>query len=217
MEAGMIALIDLVDRLSEDVPAEGGVPSAEQYERAIKEAVADFGRRAGRKKFASLNITSGVATYDLPADFLKMINLPAFRSRGERVMVTASGLVPLTCGGYAEDYSIVNGKITFRPTPTYTLEREYTYKAGFALTEDEYSGSYDDMGDEEAGIILLKAQALALGKQAAATGGGFSYSQGDVSVNTASQAQSSAAQSADLELQYRRAVENYIGTLLRVG
>ena len=52
----MLELNDLVTRLQEDCPAEAGVPSEAQYERAIKSAVADFGNRAGRVKRATLQI-----------------------------------------------------------------------------------------------------------------------------------------------------------------
>jgi hypothetical protein len=219
-----IALSELVEELQENVPAVNGVPILGQYERAVTDAVADFGRRVGRKKFGTLNVVSGTATYDLPADFLKMISLPKLMAQhehngyGGEVLNTHAGLVPLPRHGFREETSIVNGQITFRPTPRYTLAREYSYKAGFALTEDDDGAYYyDELGEEEAGIIQFLAQSLAKGKLAAAAGGGISYKQGDVSVDTTNQSQNLFTSVDALKAQYVAAVENYIGTIVELG
>jgi hypothetical protein len=225
MEAGMIALIDLLLRLQEDVPVSRGAPSEEQYQRAVVDAVADFGRRVGRKKFATLNIVSGAATYDLPADFLKMISVTRpvayhhndYSSVCSGVLNTVDGLIPLPRGGFREDYSIVNGQITFRPTPRYSMAREYSYKAGYALSDDGYLGAYDDMSEEEAAIILLLAKSKAKSIQAAVAKDGISYRQGDVSVDTTGQANELFSKADAFKKEYDAAVQNYIGIVAWAG
>jgi len=212
----MITLDDLIERLEVDVAAEDGTPSEAQYEQAIKDAVADFGRRAGRKKFSALTVVAGTATYDLPADFLRMIALAGMPTQNN-VLNTAMGLIPLPQSGFHEDTSIVKGQIIIRPTPAYTLTREFSYKAGWALTEDDYGGYYDEMGEEEAGIVMLYAQSLAISKQVNALGGGFAYSQGDVRVDTGNQKSGLQSRADALRSEYLTAVSNYNGHYMVMG
>ncbi len=213
----MIHLSELVEKLQSDVPAQDGVPSETQYERAIKDAVADFGRRAGRKKISALNIVSGTAGYDLPADFLKIIKLSGLYA-GDGVLNTASGLVPLSAD-YEETYTVANGVITFYPTPGYTMQRTLTYKAGWALTADEYGEVYEDLGEAEADIILLAAKAVAVTMiaNAAAGEGGFSYRQGDVSVDLSGHVNGLQQSAAALRSEYLAAVDAYNGSILVMG
>lgn len=213
----MIYLAEIIERLTEDVPAQDGVPSETQYERAVKDAVADFGRRAGRVKRSTLNIIAGTASYDLPDDFLSMIAMSGIVG-ADGVLNTAYGLIPVSTG-FAESFTIANRVITFSPTPSYNVSRAYRYKAGWAISgEDELAG-YEDMSEDEAAIVLLKAKALAVGKiaSAAASEGGFSYRQGDVTVDLSGHVSGLQASVLALDTEYLAAVEIYVGTVLVMG
>jgi hypothetical protein len=213
----MIYLAEIIERLEEDVPAQDGVPSESQYERAVKDAVADFGRRAGRVKLGTLNIIAGTASYDLPDDFLSMIALTGIVS-ADGVLNTAQGLIPVSTG-FAEHYTIANRVITFSPTPTYSVGRSYRYKAGWAISGEDDQSGYEDMSEDEAAIVLLKAKALAVGKiaAAAASEGGFSYRQGDVTVDLSGHVSGLRASALALDTEYLAAVEIYVGTVLVMG
>jgi hypothetical protein len=211
----MIALATLVDELKEDVPVENSVPSDEQFEYAIQRAVEDFGRRAGRIKRETLSIVSGTSTYDLPADFIKLINLVSYYTENG-VLNTPSGLIPLS-GTYVEEHLVNNGQIKFYPTPTYSMDREYRYKAGWALTVDSGGDFYEDLGEVEAAIALKYAKALVLKNKADALGGGFNYRQGDMQVDTGMQADSLRKDQEAAKADYLAAVETYVGTVLVMG
>ncbi|HUV64046.1 MAG TPA: hypothetical protein VMW24_09115 [Sedimentisphaerales bacterium] len=203
-----ITLATLVSRLQADVPAVDSVPSSDQYTRAIKDAVADFSRRCGTEKIDSLSIVSGTAAYTLPDDFLKMIMLESFAT-ADGVLITGEGIIPLSTT-WEERHYIRGLTITFNPTPSYTMTREYRYKAAWALNDD--GDEYEDMGEEEAGIILLRAATACLTKQSNVMAPeAFSYQQGDVSVNTGTQTLAVRAQLDSVEKSYLEACEKYNG------
>lgn len=197
-----VAFDYLVTLLQADVPARGGVPSAAQYERAIKDAVADFSRRRPMTLITTLSIISGTASYDLPDDFLFDIKLDDFTAL-DGIIHTSAGIVPLS-SDWNERYTINGRTITFTPTPSYTLERTLRYAAGHVLNESEV---YPYLTDEDAGILLLKAQAIALRKQAlaavtASIGEIVEYAIGDERVKKSSPSQVLSAQASSLEAQY---------------
>lgn len=206
-----IQLSDLVTQLAEDIPAENGVPSESQYTQAVKEAVVDFGNRAGRTKQAKLNIVAGTDAYTLPADFLKMIQLPSLNS-GQDVAITPDGIIPLSAN-FRETYTIVGGQIIFDPVPTYTMVRSYRYKAGYALDE----GIYPELTETHVVLLMKLARSLALRRKANAAGGGINYRQGDVSVDTTQHATSLALQADALKSDYLDAVDAYNGATLVMG
>jgi len=207
-----IALSDLIEQLQEDVPAVDSVPSEAQYERAVKDAVRDFSRRAGQEKLAEIEVVSGSATYDLPTDFLSVIAWQGIWSP-DNILNTPQGLIPVP-EGWRERINIRNGQLTILPTPTYSMTRELRYKAGWALTEDDYGDFYDDMGEEEAAIVLLKARALAQTKKDnAASTGGYKYQVGSVSVDTTSQASAAGSSVESLESEYLERVKIYVGNV----
>lgn len=152
-----ISLADLVARLQDDVPAVAGVPTDDSYIRMVKEAARDFSRRCGLVKRATLSIVSGTASYALAADFMKLITLVRLVSH-DGIINSPAGLIPVP-EGFCEEHTIANGQITFSPTPSYVLAREYKYKAGWALNS---SSVYETMGEAEADIVLMKAKALSL-------------------------------------------------------
>lgn len=211
-----MSLDELVNRLSEDVPADGGVPSALQYQNAVEDAVSDFSERCGVEAITSISVASGTATYDLPADFLKVIKLQSFG--GQEVLHSADGLIPVPAG-WCERYTIRNGQITFRPTPTYTMTRELRYKAAWVLTDDEeYASGVYEMGEREARIVLLKAQAIALTKQANAQAStSIKYSFGAVSEDLSGGSDSTRKNSNDIEREYDKACEVYNGQHVSYG
>jgi len=207
------ALSDLISRLQEDVPARGGIPSEAQCERLVKDAVADFGRRAGRLKIATLNVVSGTASYVLPDDFVSMVRLTSL-SGSDGILNFGSGLIPVSTN-WSERTVIAAGWITFYPTPAYTLERDYEYKAGWALDVNE---AYLEMGDTEAGILLQLAAAKVLGLQASkAAQEAWQYQLGAERVSKEQLADKLRAQGEALRAQYIEAIQVYAGTRLTVA
>jgi hypothetical protein len=203
-----IELADLVEQLQADVPAVDGVPSADQYERAITDAARDFSRRCGTEKIATLNVVNGTATYALADDFLKLIMLESFAT-ADGILISSAGIIPLDAN-WEERYTIRNNQITFVPTPTYTMARDYRYKAAWILNDEE--NKYEDMGEEEAAIILLRAQAACLTKQSNAMAPeAMDYQQGDVRVSTGTQTLAIRAQLEAVEKQYLDACDKYNG------
>ena len=202
-----VAFDDLVAQLQADVPARGGVPSTAQYERAVKEAVADFSRRRPMTLITTLAIVGGTASYALPDDFLFVIKLDDFTAL-DGIIHTATGIVPLA-SDWNERYTVNGRTMTFTPTPNYTLARRLCYAAGHVLDESDV---YPYLTDEDAGILLLKAQAIALRKQAlaavtAATGEIVEYAIGDERVKKSSPSERLSAAASSLEAQYLAAVQ----------
>lgn len=212
-------LSDLVAILSDEVPQSGGVPTSAQYEQAIKDAVTDFSRRCGREKLATLNIVSGTATYDLPADFLTLIMLESFSSL-DGVIVSSAGIIPLE-REWNEEYTIRNRQITFFPTPTYNMARDFAYKAAWVLTtadEDYGVQEYATLTDDEAQIVLLKAQGIAISKKASALQGStMSYSLGAVKVDKGGAVENYTKQEYALHGEYVQACNQYNGASLLGG
>jgi hypothetical protein len=176
-------LANLVSELQSEVPAVNSVPTTAQYQQAIKDAALEFSRRCGQAKWAELTVVSGTPTYDLAADFLGLISLEMMVGV-DGVMVSNTGLIPVSAD-WEEEYTIRNKQITFTPTPTYSLTRDYKYKAGWILTGTTGSETFAEMGDDEAQIVLIKAKSLAIEKRAnaLASSGGMKYSLGAVSVD----------------------------------
>jgi hypothetical protein len=213
---GGIALADLMQQLEEDVPARNNAPTASQYERCVLDASRDFSNRCGRVKISTLEVLAGTGNYDLPMDFLRMIKLDRLNS-SNGIINTAQGLIPAPTN-WSEKYIIAGRKITFDPTPTYTLTRSIEYKAGWALTEDEgdYTEStYADMTEDESRIVLLKAAALALKMQANAVAlDGWRYSIGAESVDKTGQTAAIEARLSAVEKEYLAAVDAYNGSAI---
>lgn len=203
------ALSALVTQLQGYVPASGGIPSADQYEQAIKDAVNNFNDRVGFKRRASLSIVANTATYALPADFLKVIELVTLPSNG-MVTIVGSNLILGSPGhtGLKEEWEILSGQITFYPTPGYTGTRYLWYKAGHVLDEDD---AYPHMDDADAGLIMLKARALSLRLKADQASAGLTYRFGDVQVQK--QITGDQTKATNLEKDYNDAIEKRIGII----
>lgn len=157
----MSSLSSLTTELITDVPAINGTPSSAQYTQAITDAISDLGRRVPLKKYTTLSIVSGTASYALPSDFLRLIRLAPL-SDPSGVLISSDGLVPLArCS--REQYTIAAGEITFLPTPTYSLTRDLWYAATYTLSGDAYA----DLDQSRAQIALMRARAIAIGLQVA--------------------------------------------------
>ena len=209
----MTTLAVLLAQLQSEVPAVSSVPTTAQYTQAIKDAVLDFSRRCGIGKWAELSIISGTAAYTLPADFLSLITLEMITGVDD-VIISQNGLIPVSAN-WEEEYSIINKTITFTPTPTYTLTRDYKYKAGWALTGTNPNETYATMGDEEAQIVMLKAKQLAMEKisNAQASAGGMKYSLGAVSVDKGAGVQNLTTMMYALHGEFVKACDVYNGAV----
>lgn len=204
-----VSLVVLIDALQANVPARDGVPTAAQYEDAVRRAVRDYSQRRSLPRSVVLNVTRGQADYALPADFLHVIRLERLWG-AEGVLHSAEGLVPVPVG-FRERYSVAGLSLTFYPTPTYTLARRLFYAAGHVLDE---SDAYPDMTDADAAIVALKAQALALRAQAhavAAAGEMVEYQIGDERVKRADTVTLLSGRAESAEAAYEAAVRAAIG------
>lgn len=213
----MNTLAGLIAELQSEVPAVNSVPTTAQYTQAVKDAVLDFSRRCGLVKFAELNIVPNTATYALADDFLKLVTLESLVGV-DGVIITNSGIIPVSAD-WEEEYAIVNKQITFKPTPTYTLTRDYKYKAAWILTGASGSETYATLGDDEAQVVMLKAKSLAKEKlaNALASSGGMKYSLGAVSVDKGSGTDALISEVYQLHGQFVEACERYNGAALGIS
>jgi len=213
----MITLENLLLKLQSEVPAVNSAPTTDQYTQAIKDAAAEFSRRCGLTKFAELNIVSGTASYALPADFLKLVMLESLAG-ADGVIISNAGIIPVSAN-WEEKYQIVNKVITFKPTPTYTLTRDYKYKAAWILTGSSGNETYADMGDDEEQVVMLKAKQLA--KEALsnslASSGAMKYSFGAVSVDKGSGVDALLKDVYSLQGQFIEACEAYNGSRFEIS
>lgn len=199
------ALADMVAELQEDVPVVDGIPSDAQYERAIKDAIAEFSRRCGLKKVGTLSIVSGTSTYSLPVDFLKLIWLESLTGADD--VIIGQKLIPVNAN-WEEHYTIQNQTITFTPVPGYTLVRELQYKAGWVLDENN---AYP-LTDDEAEIVMLKAKSICFEKLANATAGaGFRYTVGNMSVDKSGMADGYSKRQSEHESKFEVECDKYNG------
>ena len=210
-----ILLDDLVTELAEDVPAEDGVPSTAQYEKAVLDAARAFSERCGVEQIATLSVVSGTAAYDLPADFLSLIALVGLTIQDD-VLITSGGLIPYG-STWEERFTIRNGQITFSPTPTYTLARELRYKAAWIATivDDEYDNTYEfaTLTEREKRIVMLKAEALAL-KKLANVSSGMKYSLGSVSFDGSGTGTGLLADAKAKDEEFEAECRKYNGTAM---
>lgn len=207
-----ISLETLTTRLTADVPSRNDVPSADQYERAVQVAVADYSQRKSLRRFFDVAVVAGTGTYTLPADFLRSLGLEGWGATPTGVLNTAAGLVPVSAG-YEEVITFEDGTMTIEPTPTYTMTRRLWYKAGHVLDEID---AYPLMDEADAGVILLRAQALALRMQAnVAVQEAWKYSEGDEAVDKTQLAKAMQDQAKALDAQYEAGLKQAIGAVVR--
>ena len=209
-----MTLAELVARLQEDIAQREAVPSETQYAQMVQDAVADYSRRRPLHRLTTLTIVSGTAEYDLPTDFLRLIRLEGLFSQ-DGVIHSTSGLIPVSAG-YEESFTIAGRTLTFYPTPSYSTSRDLTYAAAHVLE----GGEYPDMTEEDAGIVLLKAQALALQTQARASalaGEVVEYAIGDERVKRATVSEALSTQAKEAQQAYLEAVRAVVAPTGRRG
>lgn len=202
-----VSLSTLVSRLQSDVPARNSVPSAEQYERAVTDAVADFSRRCPMERSATLSIVSGTASYALPSDLVRLIQIESL-TNASGVILSDVGIIPVS-SSYSERLMVQGSNLTIYPTPEYTVDRDIWYLAGQVLDANQ---DYPDMDESMAGIVLLGAAAKALQWQAnAAALEAWQYQIGDERVNKERLADALRAQAQEFERRFQAAAASQSG------
>ena len=205
-----VSQAELIVRLQTDVPARDGVPSAEQYGYNVEDAVRDYSRRRPRTKVTTLSIVSDIASYDLPAEFIRLIRIasPAIVASDDGgILITSEGLVPFSAD-WREHYTIANSKISFHPTPSYSTTRDLWYAAGHVLAGADYA----EMGADDVEILLHRARSLALELQASkAAQEAWQYAIGDERVSKERLAAELRAAAELAEARYQRALDRAIG------
>lgn len=194
-----IGLDVLVSRLQAAVAVDGF-----DYEQAVRDAVTQLSQDCPILTSTTLGVVSGTATYDLPADFLFVVELLTLSS-ADNVLLSSDGLVPVSPAMRTERWYVEGSQLRLEPTPTYSMDRTLRYAAGYALA----SGAYARLNENGGRIALLYAQYLALRASAqAAAPNAWKYSIGDESVDK-SGAPSKIMEAADGVLkQYQLAVRS---------
>jgi hypothetical protein len=156
-------------------------------------------------RYGTINVVSGTATYSLADDFATMINLEsAIRPGG--VIISDAGIIPVP-DSYEEHHEIIDGEITFTPTPTYTVDLDYKYNARHVLDD---SSIYQNLSENAARIAMIYAQYLAITEIATSVAGtGFKYTIGDESVDKSQMAAGYWKQADRLLTQYQNAIKPY--------
>lgn len=202
----MISLDSLTERLMLAVPAWNEKPTSDQYQQAVIEAAADFSRRAPMTKATMLKVTLNQPMYLLPDDFVRLIRLEGGYN-GAGLINSAEGLIPVG-SDFREQIAVAGRTLSIYPTPGYTMRRRLLYQAAYV----EVEGNFEDMTEDAARVVLLKAQATALTLQAnAAAQRAWQYQIGDERVNMERQAGEMRAQAEALERTYLEAVTAYVG------
>lgn len=193
-------LADLALRLERAVPPRNGAPA--DYEALVREAVQQLGQDLPIVTTTTLTIVAGTAGYNLPADFLYVIEFPQPAAYGD-VMIT-NKLIPLPIGGLSERYYVEGDALRIEPVPAYSAARLVKYAATHAL---DGFGQYPRLSENGARIALLYAQHLALTEQAnAQAGDGWSYKIGDESVDKRGLAAAIQAQAGSALKAYETAL-----------
>lgn len=164
---------ELVTRLQKSVDAGDEF----DYVQAVQDAVEQLSQDVPIMTSTTLAIVSGVASYDLPADFLFVVELPGLAT-SDNVLLSDGGLVPLS-SGFQEVYYIEGDQVRFDPVPSFTLTRTLRYAARHVLA----AGVYPRLSENGARIALLYGRFLALQGKAVTAAGGFSYRIGDEAVD----------------------------------
>lgn len=206
-------LSTLINRLAGAVPDRNGVPTDDQYEQAVRDAVNDYSRRHPLRRTWVLHVIEGTATYELPADFLKLIILASLSSPDNQLINSPAGLIPISAN-WSERYTIAGKKITFFPVPGYSMARLMDYSALHLATGEAGTEEYEDMAIDDEDIVLLKAQSIALMLQAnAAAKLAWQYQIGDERVSMEKLSTELRAQANALGDQYLSAIAQRTGAL----
>lgn len=158
-----ITLLELTLRLQEAAPAVDGVPAT--WSQFVIDAVAKLGADCPLRASAALAVTAGQATYALPEDFVRLVQLAPLSATGG--VIVSNLLVPVASTA-ADERCIVEGDtLRIAPTPTYSASRTLEYEATYDLD----NGAYPRLTQNGARIALLYARHLVLSQQAGAAAG----------------------------------------------
>jgi hypothetical protein len=201
-----IALATLESRLQAKIVARDDVPA--DYGALVMDAVLQFSQDAPLIRTAEISIVSGTALYDLPSDFLSVIDLESLRRPGN-VLITNEGIIPLGAN-WEERWFVEGSQIRFDPAPTYTTSRRMRYAALYELGSDE---KYALLTENGARVALLYAQHLAIVEQAnVVAGDGWRYQIGDEMVDKSNQGKSMMGAADNLLKQYKAAIKRSYGS-----
>lgn len=194
-----ISIAQLADRLQRAVPARNEVPG--DYDRLAQDAVQQLSQDVPIITTATIQVTAGQATYDLPADFLFEIELAGMPVQGG-IIVGSNGLIPM--GADWQEAHYVEGDILrLDPVPTYSATRTLRYAAQHVAT----NGVYPRLSENGARVAMLYGQYLALLEQAnAVAGDGWAYKIGDESVDKRGQGSAIQAQASAALTNYQNAI-----------
>ena len=205
-----IPLVDIIERLTLDVPPANGVPTEMQYRAAVESAVNDLSERAGVVKTVDVSIVAGTGSYSLPADFIHLIK---FTSVFDRTILVAPGqkIIPMGSNFRGETIVASGGTLVISPTPNYTVVRTLVYKAGYILDVNE---DYQDLTRHLALIIAPKAAANLL-RQIATAGSpaAFRFSFGDLTVDKSNATKALSGAASQLEAEYASLVDKHNGPI----
>ena len=194
-----VSIAQLADRLQRTVPARNDVPG--DYERIAQDAVYQLSQDVPIITAATIQVTAGQATYDLPADFLYEIELVGLPVQGG-VIVSDGGLIPVS-NCWEETHYIEGDTLRFDPVPTYSTTRTLRYAAQHVAT----NGVYPRLSENGARVAVLYGQYVALLEQANATAGdAWSYKIGDESVDKRGQGAAIQAQASAALANYQNAI-----------
>jgi hypothetical protein len=199
-----ITLAGLVDRLELNVPAYGDVPTAAQYEQAVKDAVDDLSARAPRLRRTTLETVAGQADYTLPDDFLRLVEFDTYGAGEGGAFVTGAGIIPAGSRDYTEEIEIAGLTLTIVPTPTFNADRTLRYAAKYLL---DVSDQYPTLSDDLARVALKEAECVALRWIAqAATRDAWSYTVAEEKIDKQKQAAEFAARADRAHSDYLNAL-----------
>lgn len=156
-----VSLASLLSRVQAAVPARDDVPSREQYEQCVKDAVEDYGARRPMQKTTDVSVVSGTDSYDLPSDFVKLIKFESVLGQAG-VLNTSAGLIPVS-STFKERVMVQGGSLVISPEPTYSATRRLWYGAAHVLNSSDV---YPNMSEADARIVLQHAEWGALMIQA---------------------------------------------------
>ena len=194
-----IALAVLADSLQRAVPARNDVPG--NYERLAQDAVHQLSQDVPVITAATIQVTAGQATYELPTDFLFEIELGGALSSGG-IIVADNGLIPVGAG-WEETHYVEGDTLRLDPVPTYTTTRTLRYAAQYVPT----NGVYPRLSENGARVAMLYGQYLVLLEQAnAVAGDAWSYKIGDESVDKRGQGAAVQAQASAALTNYQNAI-----------
>ena len=194
-----VSIAQLADRLQRTVPARNDVPG--DYERIAQDAVYQLSQDVPIITAATIQVTAGQATYDLPADFLYEIELVGLPVQGG-VIVSDGGLIPVS-NCWEETHYIEGDTLRFDPVPTYSTTRTLRYAAQHVAA----NGVYPRLSENGARVAVLYGQYVALLEQANATAGdAWSYKIGDESVDKRGQGAAIQAQASAALANYQNAI-----------